>query len=194
MLRHLLIASTAVIVIGVMAAPAQALTMQECSAKYQAAKKANPKTAKWNDFRKAECGDDDEDDNAAAAAVKEEPKPAPARAAAPAPAPASPARAAAPAPAPAPAAAPARPATAAAPAAAPAATPASAPPKVTGRIVYPRAIDKDFANETPGKARLKTCAKQYQANKTSNTNGGLTWIQEGGGYWSLCNKKLKEAA
>ena len=37
--------------------PAQALSTQECSAKYQAAKSAGTLNGqKWNDFRKAECG------------------------------------------------------------------------------------------------------------------------------------------
>jgi len=40
-------------------APAQALTTQECSAKYQAAKTAGTLNGqKWNDFRKANCGAD----------------------------------------------------------------------------------------------------------------------------------------
>ena len=40
-------------------APAQALTAQECSAKYQAAKSAGTLNGmKWNDFRKAQCGAD----------------------------------------------------------------------------------------------------------------------------------------
>ncbi len=39
--------------------PANALTMKECSAKYQAAKDAGTLGGlKWNDFRKAQCGDD----------------------------------------------------------------------------------------------------------------------------------------
>ena len=39
--------------------PAQALTTQECSAKYQAAKTAGTLGGqKWNDFRKAQCGSD----------------------------------------------------------------------------------------------------------------------------------------
>ena len=38
-------------------APAQALSMQECSAKYKAAKAAGD-VQKWNDFRKAQCGAD----------------------------------------------------------------------------------------------------------------------------------------
>lgn len=42
-----------------LAVPAQALTMQECSAKYEAAKTAGTLgDKKWNDFRKAECGTD----------------------------------------------------------------------------------------------------------------------------------------
>ena len=41
--------------------PAQALTAQECSAKYQAAKTAGTLAGqKWNDFRKAQCGADAE--------------------------------------------------------------------------------------------------------------------------------------
>ena len=40
-------------------APAQALTTQECSAKYRAAKSAGTLNGqKWNDFRKANCGAD----------------------------------------------------------------------------------------------------------------------------------------
>src|ERR1700751_5189008 len=40
-------------------APANALTTQECSAKYQAAKKDGTLgSMKWNDFRKAQCGAD----------------------------------------------------------------------------------------------------------------------------------------
>src|SRR5712675_648405 len=41
------------------AMPAQALTMQECSAKYKAAQTAGTLNGqKWNDYRKAECGSD----------------------------------------------------------------------------------------------------------------------------------------
>src|SRR3954469_6709767 len=39
------------------ALPAQALTMQECSAKYKAAQTAGSLNGqKWNDFRKEQCG------------------------------------------------------------------------------------------------------------------------------------------
>ena len=54
--------------------PAQALTTQECSAKYQAAKSAGTLNGmKWNDFRKAECSAD----AAAAPAVAPAAAPAP---------------------------------------------------------------------------------------------------------------------
>ena len=53
-------------------APAQALTAQECSAKYQAAKTAGTLNGqKWNDFRKAECGAEAVTAPAAPAAPKE---------------------------------------------------------------------------------------------------------------------------
>ncbi|MBR0991648.1 hypothetical protein JQ580_13085 [Bradyrhizobium japonicum] len=141
-------------------APAQALTSQECSAKYQAAKKdGSLGTMKWNDFRKAQCGAD-----------------------------ATPAAAAPAAPAPT-AAAPAEPKQAKKEAA-----PAAAPTLPAGPAIYPNAIDPKYAKETPGKGRLHTCVDQYNANKTTNGNGGLKWIQKGGGYYSECNKKLKGAA
>jgi hypothetical protein len=45
-----------------------------------------------------------------------------------------------------------------------------------------------------GKQRFKTCDDQYNANKATNANGGLKWIQKGGGYYSECNKRLKGPA
>ena len=57
--------------------------------------------------------------------------------------------------------------------------------------VFPSAISPTYANEKPGKARQKTCLDQYNANKATNANGGLKWIQKGGGYLSECNKHLK---
>jgi hypothetical protein len=120
---------------------AQALTMKECSAKYQAAKSAGTLGGQnWRDFRKAQCGPD---------------------------------------------------ATAATPAAgAPPATPGTAP-KATGNAVFPTAISPKYSSESAGKARMHTCLDQYNANKATNANGGLKWIQKGGGYYSECNKQLK---
>ena len=96
----------------------------------------------------------------------------------------------------APAAAPA-PATASAPPAAaapkPAPTPAAAP-AAAGNAVFPSAVDSKYSKESAGKARMETCLDQYKANKAGNGNGGLKWIQKGGGYYSECNKRLKGAA
>ena len=131
--------------------PAQALTAQDCSAKYQAAKAAGTLNGqKWNDFRKAQCGA-----GASAAAPTAAPKPATDTAAAPKPA---------------------------------------ATPMAVGKAVFPSAVDPKYAKEKPGKARMHTCLDQYKANKATNGNGGLKWIQKGGGYYSQCAKRLKGAA
>jgi hypothetical protein len=98
--------------------------------------------------------------------------------------------AAAPAPAPAPAAPPPAPKTAAAP---PAAAPA-APPMASGPAIFPSAVNPKYAQESAGKGRMHSCLDQYNANKTTNGNGGLKWIQKGGGYYSECNKRLKGPA
>ena len=150
-----------------MTSQANALTAQECSAKYQAAKTAGTLGGQmWNDYRKAQCGAD----------------------ATAAPAAAAPA--------------------AAAPAAEPkeaakkeskkeakaAAKEAAAPVAPSGPAVYPNAVDPKYSKETAGKARMHTCVDQYNANKATNGNGGMKWIQKGGGYYSECSKKLKGAA
>ncbi len=64
-------------------------------------------------------------------------------------------------------------------------------PAPVGHIVFPAAILARFANQSPGRARLRTCAAQYEINKVNHANGGLKWTQRGGGYYSLCNKRLK---
>jgi hypothetical protein len=55
-------------------------------------------------------------------------------------------------------------------------------------------VDSKYSKDSPGKARRETCLDQYKANKANNGNGGLKWIQKGGGYYSECTKKLKGAA
>jgi hypothetical protein len=132
------------------ATSAQALTMQECSAKYKAAQTAGTLKGTWNEFRKAECG--------------------PAAAAAPAAAPAT--------------------TTGAAPSNTAAPRPATAP-AAAGNAVFPTAVSPKYTQESQGKARMHTCLDQYNANKTANANGGMKWIQKGGGYYSECNKHLK---
>jgi hypothetical protein len=139
--------------------PAQALTAQECSAKYQAAKSAGTLGGqKWNDFRKAQCGADAAPAPAAAAAPAAEPKEATKKASK------------------------------------KEAKEAAAPAAPAGPAVYPSAVDPKYSKETAGKARMHTCVDQYNANKATNANGGLKWIQKGGGYFSECTKKLKGAA
>jgi hypothetical protein len=75
----------------------------------------------------------------------------------------------------------------------PTATPAAAPaaPRAPGNAVFPTAVSPKYTNESAGKARMHTCLDQYNANKATNANGGLKWIQKGGGYYSECNKQLK---
>jgi SPOR domain len=67
---------------------------------------------------------------------------------------------------------------------------ANAPPP-PGRLVLPTAISPKYSTENDGEARMHTCLDQYIANKASNGNGGMKWIDKGGGYYSECNKKLK---
>jgi hypothetical protein len=61
---------------------------------------------------------------------------------------------------------------------APAAPPASA---TASNAVFPSAVDSKYSKDSPGKARRETCLDQYKANKANNGNGGLKWIQKGGG-------------
>ena len=65
---------------------------------------------------------------------------------------------------------------------------------VAANAVFPSAVDSKYSSEKPGRARRKTCLDQYKANKATNANGGLKWLQRGGGYYSQCVKKLKGAA
>lgn len=163
--RRLGLAFVASIACLCIAGEANAESIQkQCSAKYQAAKAANSLNGQtWNQFYK-QC----------AAELKG--------------APASNAPAAAPA---------------AAPASTEAATPeksrkrkaeSSAPaaaPTPSGPVVFPTAVSSKYSSETPAKQRFHTCLDQYHANKANNSNGGLKWIEKGGGYYSECNKKLK---
>jgi hypothetical protein len=60
-------------------------------------------------------------------------------------------------------------------------------------VKFPTAVDAKYSSESPGKARMHTCVDAYHANKNANTLNGLKWIQKGGGFYSLCNAKLKGA-
>ena len=136
----------------IIALPAQALTMQECSAKYKAAQAAGTaKGMKWNDFRKTECGPEA---SAAAPATTSAPPPA-------------------------------------ARASSKSATGSTTTAPAGGNAVFPSAVSPKYSSESAGKARMHTCLDQYNANKAGNGNGGLNWIQKGGGYYAECNKRLK---
>ena len=69
------------------------------------------------------------------------------------------------------------------------------PPKAdqvhSAPIIFPATVSPNYSSEDPGKARMLTCRDQYVANKSTNSNGSLLWVQEGGGYYAECNKRLK---
>jgi len=68
----------------------------------------------------------------------------------------------------------------------------AARPSAAPGLVFPRAIDAKYKDLPEGQQRLRTCTDQYNANKTRGSgNGGMQWIEKGGGYWSACNKALK---
>ena len=145
--------------------PAHALSMHECSVKYRAAQAAKTLNGmSWKDFRKAECGAGAAEAAPGAASGKAMDTSTPAIAASPS----------------------------------DTASPSkskrmynTAPAAAAGDAVFPSAVSPKHASKSAGKARMLTCLDQYHANKTGNQNGGLKWIQKGGGYYSMCNKHLK---
>jgi hypothetical protein len=154
--------------------PASALTMKECSTKYKAAQAAGTLNGmKWNDFRAAQCGAD------AAAA--------PAAAAPAATTAATPTKANTMAAKPTAAKTDDEPDAAAPPAKEPAKPTMAAP----AGLSLPTAVSPKYASETEGKARFHTCVDAYHDAKAKNALAGVKWIQKGGGYYSLCNSKLK---
>lgn len=59
--------------------------------------------------------------------------------------------------------------------------------------VFPTAISSKYESEKDlDKARTKTCADQFTANKATNGNGGLKWVEKDGGYYAECVSRLKE--
>jgi hypothetical protein len=200
--RSMISAATSALVAALVAGavPANALGLKDCSDKYSAEKAAGSAAGKknWNDFRKSDCGANAKP-LATAAPGAAATAPAPAATTPAKPAAATPAKPAATTPAvkpPVAAAAPTPPAATAITPAAPvkgkkakaAAAAASAP---VSPAVFPAAISDTYKAKKPAKARMATCLDQYRTNKANNANGGLRWIQKGGGYYSQCNKKLK---
>lgn len=70
--------------------------------------------------------------------------------------------------------------------------PAKPTAKAPSGVKFPTAIAAKYASESAGKGRLHTCVDAYHANKDAGTLNGLKWIQKGGGYYSLCNTRLKQ--
>ena len=59
------------------------------------------------------------------------------------------------------------------------------------QVVFPTAIAPKYSGKNPDKARTLTCADQFTANKATNGNGGMKWIEKSGGYYSECVVRLK---
>lgn len=59
--------------------------------------------------------------------------------------------------------------------------------------VFPTVIAPKYSGEKDlDKALTKTCADQFTANKASNANGGLKWVEKDGGYYAECINRLKD--
>jgi hypothetical protein len=59
--------------------------------------------------------------------------------------------------------------------------------------VFPTVIAPKYAGEKDlDKALTKTCADQFTANKATNANGGLKWVEKDGGYYAECINRLKD--
>src|SRR6516225_12059685 len=77
-IRYTFVCSVILGLIALRATSAHALSMHECSAKYQAAKSAGTLNGmKWNEFRKSQCGAEATAAPAAAPAAPPAPVPAP---------------------------------------------------------------------------------------------------------------------
>jgi hypothetical protein len=59
------------------------------------------------------------------------------------------------------------------------------------QAVFPAAVAPKYSGENPDKARTLTCADQFTANKATNGNGSLKWIDKDGGYYAECVSRLK---
>ncbi|MDW6024696.1 hypothetical protein SAZ10_23345 [Mesorhizobium sp. BAC0120] len=148
-------------------APAHALTMKDCSAKFSAAKEAGTLgDMKWNDFRKTQCGSDADAAAADAAAPDEKAAASNAKAES-------------------------TTGQMEATSAVNFKQPAAAMVAVPSEVSFPTSVSSKYADETPAKARMHTCLDEYHLNKNNKTLGGLKWVQKGGGYYGLCNTKLK---
>jgi len=171
MLTRIAIFAGMIIAIALGVSPAQALSSHDCSVKYKTAQDANTLNGmKYSDFRKTYCAADATATSpmpgAAAAATTTKPTSKTTTVSTDTSEPTAANTDNAPEPA----------------------APTTVAPK---GVVFPKAVDAKYASESAGKARMHTCLDQYHTNKANNALGGLKWIQKGGGYYSLCNARLK---
>jgi len=68
------------------------------------------------------------------------------------------------------------------------ANPTAAPVK---EAVFPPAVDPKYSHEIGPLGRMRTCADQFTANKATDSNGGMKWIDRHGGYYLECSRRLK---
>jgi hypothetical protein len=57
--------------------------------------------------------------------------------------------------------------------------------------IFPSGIAPKYASFHAGKARRRTCLDQYRANKAAGI-AQIKWTEKGGGYYSECNRRLKQ--
>jgi hypothetical protein len=171
--------------------PAGALTMKQCSEKYKAASEAGAVTGmNWSDFRKAECGTGAtmEVKNANAPAKRDAARAAPAEKTKVSEKECSSRYQAA------------KSAGAlggmtwnAFRSAGCSATVAKRSGSMTPTMgsIFPDGVSKRYSSQSAGRARLLTCRDQYEANKAAGISEPK-WTEEGGGYYSECNKRLSQ--
>ena len=167
----------AVLAAGLASVPAHAMTAKECHAAFQSAKKGGTLNGQsYKAFKAASCGSETAEAAPATTAAPATAAPATAATAPTTTAPVTTGKAN-------------PPDSSVAGTKAPIASKSA--PVTSGNVVFPTAVSSQFSSLSAGKARMKTCVAQYNANKANGGNGSLKWIQKGGGYWSQCNSRLK---
>lgn len=162
----------AVLAAGLASVPAHAMTAKECHAAFQSAKKGGTLNGQsYKAFKAASCGSETAEAASATTAAPATAATAPTTTAPVTTGKANP------------------PDSSVAGTKAPIASKSA--PVTSGNVVFPTAVSSQFSSLSAGKARMKTCVAQYNANKANGGNGSLKWIQKGGGYWSQCNSRLK---
>ena len=157
--RHTISFLASALVSLILALPAHALSMKECSVKFKAAQDAGQAEGiLWSEFRKTQCA---RPEGAAIESATTEPTEAKQ------PMPAENKREKV------------------------AKKSDTAPKAASGKTTFPSSVAAKFAAEKPANARMHTCLEQYHANKKAGTLGDMRWIDKGGGYYKLCNARLK---